>query len=151
MPPMPTEEIASTKSDRLISKLMRFDACLQLCALVAVCMPLAWIQYLHTAIGLGDFPTEPIAAYLARSLSAFYAMHGVMTWGLAHDVPRYRPLIRVWAFSFVALGVATIVICVAAKLPLFWTVAQGPFVITFGLAILALLKRSKFERKSQTS
>lgn len=147
MPLMSTEETTPTKSDRLISNLMRFDACLQLCALVAVCMPLAWIQYLHTAIGLGDFPTGPISEYLARSLSAFYAMHGVITWVLANDVPRYRPLIRVWAFSFVALGVATILICMATKLPLLWTIAQGPFVIAFGAAILTLLKRSEFERK----
>lgn len=140
-----TQENTATKSDGLISALLRVDAILQLGALVAVFMPFAWIQYFHTSLGLGEFPDQPIAQYLARSLSAFYALHGVITLTLSGDVPRYRPLIRVWASTFVGLGVVTILIGISASLPWFWTLSQGPFVIAFGLVILVLLRRSARE------
>ena len=45
----------------------------------------------HEAMGLGPFPDAPIVEYLARSVSAYYAMLG----GLLHDLgemyidPRY--------------------------------------------------------------
>jgi hypothetical protein len=133
-----TGSISSNKSDRLISILLRADAALQFLALIAVFMPMSWIAAIHEWIGLGTFPTAPIAEYLARSLSAFYGLHGVITWTIGGDVPRYRPLIRVWAMSFIALGVLTIVIDVMAELPLFWTLSEGPFVIAFGMLILKL-------------
>ncbi len=136
-----TSEYETRPADRLIALLLRADAILQCLALVAVFMPLSWIVRTHELIGLGPFPSEPIAEYLARSLSAFYAMHGVITWTLAGNVPRYREVIRVWAFSFVGLGVLTIAIDLMAKLPLFWTLSEGPFVIGFGLVIIWLLQR----------
>jgi len=131
-----------TKSDRLISVLLRIDACFQLGALLAVVMPLSWMAAIHEGIGLGEFPRDPIVEYLARSLSTFYALHGVITFVIAGDVARYRPLIKVWAMSFVALGVITILIDIAAALPLFWLLSEGPFVIAFGLVILCLSRSS---------
>ena len=65
---------------------------------------------------LGPFPTAPIVEYLARSLSAFYALHGVITLVISTDVPRYRPLIGVWAWSFVALGLITMLIFIVLLL-----------------------------------
>ncbi|MFK7817154.1 MAG: hypothetical protein AB8G99_00425 [Planctomycetaceae bacterium] len=136
-----TDTTTPHKSDRLISILLRADAALQFFALLAVFMPLAWMSSIHEWLGLGEFPTAPIAEYLARSLSAFYGLHGVITWTIGGDVPRYRPLIRVWAVSFIALGILTIVIDVIAELPLFWTLSEGPFVIAFGLLILSLARQ----------
>lgn len=130
-----------SKSDRLVSILLRCDACLQLGALIAVLMPLSWMAEIHEGIGLGVFPRDPIVEYFARSLSTMYALHGVITFVIAGDVPRYRPLIRVWAMSFLALGVITILIDVVAALPLFWLLSEGPFVIVFGLVILYLTRK----------
>lgn len=134
-------DVPPTKSERLISLLLRIDAVLQFVAVAAVFMPFAWMGTIHQWLGLGEFPDDPIVEYLSRSLSAFYLVHGVITYVIAGDVRRYRPLIRIWALSFIALGAITIVIDVVAGLPLFWTLSEGPFVIGFGLAILWLLAR----------
>ncbi len=134
-------DVPPTKHEKLISLLLRIDAFLQFAAVGAVLMPFAWMGTVHEWLGLGRFPDEPIVEYLARSLSAFYLVHGVITFVIAGDVRRYRPLIRVWALSFIAMGVVTIAIDVVAGLPLFWTLSEGPFVIVFGLVILRLLDR----------
>lgn len=148
---MQMEYKRATKSDRHIALLLRIDACLQILALFAVVMPFSWMIAVHEWLGLGEFPRQPIAEYLARSLSAFYALHGVITLMLASDVPKYRDLIRVWALSFVAFGVLVMLIDVAAGLPAFWTISEGPFMIAFGLVIIWLLHRSRRESTAPSS
>jgi hypothetical protein len=39
-------------------------------------------------------PTGPVVEYLARSLSAFYALMGALCLVLTTDLERYRPLVR---------------------------------------------------------
>jgi hypothetical protein len=48
----------------------------------------------HRWLGLGEMPTGPVVEYLARSLSAFYAVMGALCLVVAADLERYRPLVR---------------------------------------------------------
>jgi len=57
-------------------------------ALVPVFMPVSWMAGTHRWLGLGEMPTGPIVEYLARSLSAFYALVGAL---LADDRASYKP------------------------------------------------------------
>ena len=65
-----------TKSDKVLVLLLRIVGVGALFALVAVFMPVSWMAATHRWLGLGEMPTGPIVEYLARSLSAFYAIMG---------------------------------------------------------------------------
>ena len=75
------EYTAMTKTDRVLVILFRYLLGIgSLFALVPVVMPLSWMAATHRWPGLGGMPTGPIVEYLARSLSAFYALIGVYAW-----------------------------------------------------------------------
>jgi hypothetical protein len=44
----------------------------------AVFVPLSWMDATHRWLGLGEMPTAPVVEYLARSVSAFYAVLGAL-------------------------------------------------------------------------
>ena len=83
-----------TKSDKALVILLRIVGVPALFALVAVVMPLSWMAATHRWLRLGEMPTGPVVEYLARSLSAFYAVMGALCLVLATDLERYRPLVR---------------------------------------------------------
>jgi hypothetical protein len=50
-----------------------------------VAAPYSWMNAIHQWLGLGVLPDAPVAGYLARSTSAFYAMLGGLLWVLLFD------------------------------------------------------------------
>jgi hypothetical protein len=83
-----------TRTDRVLVVLLRLVGVSALFALVAVFMPVSWMAATHRWLGLGEMPTAPVVEYLARSLSAFYAVLGALCLVLTTDLERYRPLVR---------------------------------------------------------
>ena len=75
-----------TKSDKALVILLRFVGVGALFALVAVFMPFSWMAATHRWLGLGEMPTGPVVEYLARSLSAFYAVMGALCLVVAADL-----------------------------------------------------------------
>jgi hypothetical protein len=71
-------------------------------------------------------PTTPVVEYLARSLSAFYALLGVLLLIMSSDLERYRPLVRFLAAAVVVLSVVFLGVDLAAGLPWWWTMCEGP-------------------------
>ncbi|MDA1015814.1 MAG: hypothetical protein O3A00_15335 [Planctomycetota bacterium] len=118
---------------------LRVVAVLEISAVVAVFVPFAWMSRMHEWLVQSPMMADPITEYLARSLSLFYVMNGAMLFFATLDPTRYRPLIRFWAMLMVAAGVALIGIDVAADLPAFWILSEGPFAIVFGAIVLWLL------------
>ena len=59
-------------------------------ALVPVVMPWSWMAATHRWLGLGEMPTTPVVEYLARSLSAFYALVGALCLAMASDLRHKR-------------------------------------------------------------
>src|SRR5262249_7042665 len=57
-------------------------------AVVAVFMPVSWRAAAHRWLGLGEMPTGPVAEYLARPVSAFYAILGALCLVVAADPER---------------------------------------------------------------
>ncbi len=106
---------------------------------IAVCfLPVSAIESLHQFAGLGQFPTAPIAAYLARNVSAMYAAHGLALCYVAGDIPRYRRLIRFLAIVSMAHGGMLVGIDMASGLPMWWILTEGPGFATLGGMIWAL-------------
>src|SRR5437660_7391266 len=103
-----------TKSDKVLVILLRFGGVIALFAVVAVLMPLSWMAATHRWLGLGEMPTGPVVEYLARSVSAFYALFGALCLVVASDLERYRPLARFLGVAVALMGVISVGVDLAA-------------------------------------
>jgi len=130
------------RHERTLVLILRVIAILELLAIPAIVMPFSWMATVHEALGLGELPASSIVSYLARSLSAFYAMHGAFTFFLSFDVKRYGQLVAVWGYSTLILGIALFGVDLSIRMPVWWTVLEGPFAITFGGTVVWLHHQS---------
>src|SRR5205823_8453740 len=117
---------AMTTADQVLTLLLRILGVSALFALVAVFMPMSWMLATHRWLGLGEMPTAPVVEYLARSVSAFYALFGALCLVIASDPDRYRPLARFLGVAFAVMGVLFIGVDWAAGMPWWWCVCEGP-------------------------
>ena len=83
-------------------------------------------------------------SYLARSLSAFYAFHGVILWFMSRDVPRYAPLLELIAVLGVLAGAGMIALDLVVGMPFLWSLIEGPAIIAvYGLLGVFLHSRRR--------
>lgn len=130
-----------TKSDKVLVILLRYVLGIgSLFALVAVVMPTSWMAATHRWLGLGEMPTGPIVEYLARSLSAFYALVGAFCIVMASDLDRYRPMVRFFGLCVALLGIIFTGVDLAAGMPWWWTAMEGPGAVPFGMLIFVLAR-----------
>ena len=134
-----------TKADKVLVILLRIVGVPALFALVAVFMPVSWMAATHRWLGLGEMPTGPVVEYLARSLSASYAIMGVLCLVLAADLERYRPLVRFLGVAFALMSVVLLGVDLAAGMPWWWSASEGPGGVVFG-ALLFLLARPAYSK-----
>jgi hypothetical protein len=130
-----------TKGDKVLVILLRYLLGIPgLFALVAVFMPFSWMSATHCWLGLGEMPTGPVVEYLARSVSAFYALLGALFLVMASDLERYRPQVRFFGVAFALLGIVFTGVDLLAGMPWWWTAFEGPSGLPFG-ALLYYLAR----------
>ena len=110
-------------------------------AVVAVFLPGETMAAIHRGLGMGELPAVPITDYMSRSLSAMYALHGVVLLALATDVRRHLAVIAWVGWATAALGVLLTGVDLGAPMPLWWTLAEGPWVIAAGLLLVWLSRR----------
>ncbi|KPK78880.1 MAG: hypothetical protein AMJ81_14620 [Phycisphaerae bacterium SM23_33] len=125
-------------AERWLKTLLRLEGGVTCLALVAVVMPRAWMAACHAWLGLGAFPEAPIAEYLARSLSGFYAFFGGLCLVASSDVRRHAPTVTYLGVAQIVLALVLLVVDVAAGLPWYWAAADAPPPALFGAGILAL-------------
>jgi hypothetical protein len=135
--------------ERRLKILLRIMGGLCLLAWVPLWMPKAWTNAGHQALGWGPFPTEPIAEYLARSVSALSGFYGGLLVALAADVRRYAPLIRYQALAIMGLSAAGLVVGTWAGMP-FWFVG-GDAVACWAYCIPTLVWLHQVERGGNQS
>jgi len=124
-------------SDPTLALLLRLLGAAELAALFFVFAPLGWMDAVHDRVlGLGPLPPGRIVEYLARHLSALYAVHGAMVVAISFDLPRYRPLVRVLGWSHVGLGVAVGWADWSAGFPWAWALGEGTLVAACGALIV---------------
>jgi hypothetical protein len=127
------------RSDASLAFLLRLVGAAELAALAFVLAPLGWMDAVHDGfLGLGPLPAGRIVEYLARHLSALYAVHGAMVLAISFDLPRYRPLVRVLGWSHVGLGVAVGWAGWSAGFPWAWALGEGTLVAACGGLIVVL-------------
>jgi hypothetical protein len=139
-----------TKSDKVLVILLWFLGVTALFALVPVFMPRSWIAETHRWLGLGELPSGPVVEYLARTLSAFYAMFGALCLLVATDLERYRPVARFLGAAQVVMGLVFVGVDLAAGMPSWWTACEGPPEIGIG-ALMMILARPARRRRPEAS
>jgi hypothetical protein len=115
-----------TRADKVLIWLLRIIGGAAVLAVIPVVMPASWMAAVHAGLGMGALPNAPIVDYLARSLSAFYAMFGAVFVFVSLDLDRYRPLIRLLAWLLCGFSVVLLGVDIAAGMPWWWTVSEGP-------------------------
>ena len=126
------------RADKVLVFLLRLVGVGSLLALVPVVMPFSWMVATHRWLGLGEMPTGPVVEYLARSLSAFYALVGALCLVVATDLERYRPLVRFLGVAFALMSVVLLDVDLAAGMPWWWTASEGPGGVVFGALLFVL-------------
>lgn len=134
-------------ADRRLYRLVQLNAGVLLLALPTALLPFAWMDAVHREfLGLGPLSGVPLTAYMARSLSLVYAMHGVVVLGVTLNWERYRTAVPLLAKLHVAFGLAMVANDLVAGLPWWWVMAEGPGVIAYALVVLAAARRADRER-----
>ena len=128
---------------------LRADGLLCASAVLAVVMPCAWMSAAHEWLGFGALPGIPVVDYLARTTSAFYAMHGALEIYASLDVRRHANIVWFLGVSSIALGLCLLGIDVHAGLPWYWTPVEGPGIAFLGVLLLILLKRDRAAQAQQ--
>ena len=110
-------------------------------ALIPLLMPRSWLNAGHQFLGLGEFPTAPIAEYLARSVSGLCAFYGGLLLLLARDVRRFVSIIRYQAVAMMTLSAIGIFAGVRAGVPALLVIADALGCWAFLIPILILAAR----------
>lgn len=122
-------------SATLLVVLLRLAGVITVTAFLAMLMPPELMAATHRWLGLGELPRAPVVEYLARSISALYGFHGVFLLIVSTDTRKYRTLVWYVAAMNVIFGAMILAIDLHAGMPMFWTLAEGPPIIAFGLVI----------------
>jgi len=96
---------------------------------------------IHEFAGLGIMPDAPIVSYLARSLSAFYAVVGAITLFISFDIRRHHSFVKLWAIIVTVMGFVLLGIDIVSGMPMSWTLDEGPPALAIGAALLFCQRR----------
>jgi hypothetical protein len=128
-------------ADTLVKWLLRIVGGVELCAIPFLLFPVAWMDAVHDRLlGLGPLPQAPVVEYMARSLSALYAVHGAVVFRLSFDVPRFRDAIRFLGWAHFIFGLTVLGIDLASGMPWWWTAGEGPGIAVGGVILLTLTR-----------
>ncbi len=122
---------------------LRVVGSVEVLAAFAAVMPRGWMAATHELLGLGPFPQGPLAEYLARSLSALYAVNGGLLLMVSTDARRYAPLVTYLALAATAVGLLLLVTDLSVGMPWWWTLGEGPSLLAFGVVLLALQRKAR--------
>lgn len=117
---------------------LRVAGAITVTAFLAMLLPADWMAAIHRRLGLGEFPRVPIVDYLTRSIAALYGFHGVLVLLVSRKPAQYRSIVRYIGWMNVFGGIILVLIDLHARMPVFWTLAEGPPVVAFGLLVLYL-------------
>jgi hypothetical protein len=142
---MQIEGIVRMSARRMLTWVLRAAGVAMLGGLIFVFYPFEWMAATHEWLGLGELAYTPLTSYLARTLSALYATIGAILVFLSLDVERYLPLIRFFGILAILGGAGVTILDAILRLPLFWTLSEGPLTVALGLAIIILTRMIRRE------
>ena len=95
---------------------------------------------IHHQIGLGNLPQLPIVDYLARSVSFFYGIHGVIVLYISFNLMRYLQFLKLLCYLGFVFGITLFIIDMTAPMPPYWAFGEGPFVMSLNMVVYILVK-----------
>ncbi len=119
--------------------ILRLSGLLLVTAFIAVFIPYETMAKIHRQIGLGNFPQLPILDYLARSVSFFYGIHGVIVLYISFDLKRYLQFLKLLCYLGFVFGIVLFIIDIKAPMPASWTFSEGPLVVSLNLVVYVLV------------
>ena len=128
--------------------LLAVIGCGLMVATIPVFFPVQWMSTIHQWLGLGPFPEAPIAIYLARSTSMLYAIHGTLMLIVSFDLDRYWPLVPVFGWLHVVIGIVMLGIDWSTPMPWYWTAFEGAPIAAAGLLIVWLSRLAAADTSS---
>ena len=134
-------ETGRVTSEQTLKFVLRLVGTISVFALVFVAAPDRWMESVHSTLGMGELPDTPVVGYLARSTSAFYALLGGMFWVTSFDLARHRQILIYLGATLTSFGLGLLIVDWVEGMPFFWTLVEGPFVTSFGISILLLIRR----------
>lgn len=134
----PPEASDLNRAEQVLTVVLRIIGFAALCAIPAIFLPYDWMNVIHQYVGLGQLPDAPIVNYLSRSLSLFYAGHGVIALYAASDVRRQHGLVRLLGWLFLITGLTILGIDLHAGMPALWIISESPFAIVIGGLVIVL-------------
>jgi hypothetical protein len=135
----------SKQARKWLRLLLAIIGCGLLVATIPIFFPVSWMASIHGWLGLGEFPQEPITVYLARSTSLLYAVHGGLMLFVSFDLDRYWPIVPLFGWLHVVIGLAMLGIDLTAPMPWYWTAVEGIPIALAGLVIVGLCRRANRE------
>jgi hypothetical protein len=124
---------------RALVWLLRLYGGVAVLAVFPLFFPESWMAGVHEWLGLGPYPRTPIVDYLARSMSALYAMIGGLLVFVAGDVVRHRSTVAYIGWAAIVLSAVLLGIDLHAGMPAHWTIREASLA-AYGCAILWLLR-----------
>ncbi len=124
-----------------LQALLRFGAAVMGLAILAVFMPMEWMQASNSALGLEPMADTPLMQYLTRSLSLIYAAYGSLMWVTSSDLRRFSPVITYMAVAGIIISIFLFGIDRFAGLPLWWALGEAAVPLSMGGAVLFLQSR----------
>jgi hypothetical protein len=129
--------------DFYLKTVLRLVGFTSLLAIPCALMTFNTMADVHQTLGLGEMPRGPIVSYLARSTCAFYGLMGALMWLVSFDVVRYRPIIRFISVAFGLMGVFLCVVDFHCRMPIWWSLLEGPFDFAIGAVFFILSSPQK--------
>ena len=129
--------------EKLFKLFLRIIGVCGLSALPAVFMPYSWMNAIHSFLGMGEMPNDPITGYLARSESAIYVLLRVLYITLSFNIHRFRPVLCYLGGATVILAVMMVTIDIRERMPVYWIVSEGFGNTIIGCVTLVMALRLK--------
>ena len=134
-----------TGTERALAVLLRINGVFTGLAVAAVFMPVEAMHWLHHRLNMGPAPGTPVFEYMARTLSALYAIHGGLCFVLATDVRRFGPVITYAAWAQLVFAAVVLWVDYKVGLPRLWVAVEAPAILLMGGLTLYLRARSAEE------
>jgi len=129
--------------ERILKLVLQINGWIMASAVFAVFLSHDQMAAIHQWLGLGKFPDAKIVDYLARSLSGFYTIVGVLYIALARDIHAYASIITLAAWASICFGLGSIIINLQLDFPFWWTWGEGSFITGYGVVVLWLQRKVK--------
>ena len=127
--------------EKTLITILRISGLMLITAFIAVVLPYETMARIHYMMGLGNLPQIPILDYLARSVSFFYGMHGVIILYISFNLMRYLQFLKLFCYLGFAFGIALFIIDMTAPMPSYWSFGEGPFVVSLNIVVYFLVGR----------